>query len=57
VAWILGIVRPFRVLVGGVLALTVVGSLLQAVEPLVMKYHFAGLGSGGWLCSAWCESW
>jgi ATP-binding cassette subfamily B protein len=27
--------------------LTVVGSLLQAVEPLVLKYLFDGLGSGG----------
>lgn len=47
VAWILGIVRPFRLLVVAVLALTIVGSLLQAVEPLVLKYLFDGLGSGG----------
>lgn len=47
VAWIRGIVRPFRALICGVLGLTVVGSLLQAVEPLVLKYLFDGLGSGG----------
>lgn len=44
--WVWGQVRPFRVLILAVLGLTVVGSLLQSVEPLVLKVLFDGLGSG-----------
>lgn len=45
-AWIGGIVRPFRALILAVLGLTIVGSLLQALEPLVLKYLFDGLTGG-----------
>lgn len=45
--WIGGIVRPFRALILAVLGLTIVGSLLQALEPLVLKYLFDGLAGGG----------
>ena len=46
-AWIGGIVRPFRGAILAVLGLTVVGAMVQAMEPLVLKYLFDGLARGG----------
>jgi len=46
-AWIGGIVRPFRGAILAVLGLTVVGAMVQAMEPLVLKYLFDGLAGGG----------
>ncbi|TAK06890.1 MAG: ABC transporter ATP-binding protein [Candidatus Manganitrophaceae bacterium] len=40
-------VRPFRRVVCFILALTLGGAALSAVEPLVLKYLFDQLGSGG----------
>lgn len=46
-SWISGIVRPFRPFILGVLGLTVAVSLMQSLEPLVLKYLFDSLADGG----------